>query len=131
MSLREYYFPAFQAAVTQGRVTSIMGAYNALNGIPCCATSFLSVSYTHLDVYKRQGSYYLMCAEGGTLGPPTAHMAVLARSKSINGPWENSPYNPVVHTSGNDEKWWNKGHGSLIDTPDGNWYIVYHAYRCV
>ena len=41
MSLREYYFPAFQAAVTQGRVTSIMGAYNALNGIPCCANSFL------------------------------------------------------------------------------------------
>ena len=34
---------------------------------------------------RRIGDYfYLMCAEGGTLGPPTAHMSVLARSKSIN-----------------------------------------------
>lgn len=73
--------------------------------------------------------YYLMCAQGGTMGPPTAHMSVLARSKSINGPWENSPYNPVVHTWNYEEKWWNKGHGSLIDTPQGEWYIVYHAYE--
>lgn len=79
---------------------------------------------------RRIGDYfYLMCAEGGTLGPPTAHMSVLARSKSINGPWENSPYNPVVHTYKYEEKWWNKGHGSLIDTPQGEWYIVYHAYE--
>lgn len=79
---------------------------------------------------KRIGDYYyLMCAQGGTMGPPTAHMSMLARSKSINGPWENSPYNPIVHTWKYEEKWWNKGHGSLIDTPQGNWYIVYHAYE--
>jgi len=75
------------------------------------------------------GYFYYMNAQGGTAGPPTAHMAVLARSKSINGPWENSPYNPIVRTWNNDEHWWNKGHASLIDTPEGNWYIVYHAYE--
>lgn len=75
------------------------------------------------------GYYYYLNAQGGTAGPPTAHMAVLARSKSINGPWENSPYNPVVRTWNNNERWWNKGHASLIDTPQGNWYIVYHAYE--
>lgn len=75
------------------------------------------------------GYYYYLNAQGGTAGPPTAHMAVLARSKSIDGPWENSPYNPVVRTWDNNERWWNKGHASLIDTPEGNWNVVYHAYE--
>ena len=73
--------------------------------------------------------YYLVSAEGGTAGPPTSHMCVVARSKSALGPWENSPYNPMVHTYSADEVWWSKGHGTLIDDVDGNWYIVYHAYR--
>lgn len=73
--------------------------------------------------------YYYLSAEGGTAGPPTSHMVVVARSKSINGPWINSPYNPLIHTWNKSERWWSKGHGSLIDTPDGKWYIVYHSYE--
>lgn len=73
--------------------------------------------------------FYLVSAEGGTAGPPTSHMVVVARSKSALGPWENSPHNPLVHTYSADEAWWSKGHGTLIDDADGNWYIVYHAYR--
>lgn len=73
--------------------------------------------------------YYYLNAEGGTAGPPTSHMVVVARSKSINGPWENSPFNPLVHTYQSSDRWWSKGHGSLIDTPDGQWWIVYHAYE--
>ncbi len=79
---------------------------------------------------KKIGDYfYLVAAQGGTAGPPTSHMAVLARSKSLDGPWENSPYNPLIHTAQNSEKWWAKGHASLIDTPDGQWWIVHHAYE--
>ena len=78
---------------------------------------------------KHGDYYYLITAEGGTAGPPTSHMCVVARSKSATGPWENSPYNPMVHTYSADEDWWSKGHGTLIDDADGNWYIVYHAYR--
>lgn len=36
-NLREYYLPAFEMFVKEGRVASIMSAYNALNGVPCCA----------------------------------------------------------------------------------------------
>lgn len=50
------------------------------------------------------GFYYLSAAEGGTPGPATAHMEVIARSKSVEGPWENSPYNPLVHTKSHDER---------------------------
>ena len=35
-SLREYYLEPFRVAVMEGKAASVMGAYNALNGIPCC-----------------------------------------------------------------------------------------------
>lgn len=74
------------------------------------------------------GYYYMVSAEGGTAGPATSHMATCARSKTIDGPWENSPYNPIVHTYSADERWWSKGHGTIVEGSDGQWYIVYHAY---
>lgn len=74
------------------------------------------------------GYYYLTTAEGGTAGPATSHMVVSARSKSPTGPWENSPYNPIVHTYSAKDHWWSKGHGTLIDDVNGQWWIVYHAY---
>lgn len=80
-------------------------------------------------LFKRGDWYYLVSAEGGTAGPATSHMVVVARSKSALGPWENSPHNPMVHTYSADEAWWSKGHGTLVDDAKGNWYVVYHAYR--
>lgn len=80
-------------------------------------------------LFKRGDWYYLVSAEGGTAGPVTSHMVVVARSKSALGPWENSPHNPMVHTYSADEAWWSKGHGTLVDDAAGNWYVVYHAYR--
>lgn len=77
----------------------------------------------------RNGYYYMVSAQGGTAGPATSHMAIVARSKSPLGPWENSPYNPLVHTWSKEERWWSKGHGTLFETPDGKWFIVYHAYE--
>lgn len=79
---------------------------------------------------KKIGQYwYWLSAIGGTAGPATSHSIVVARSKSIDGPWENMPGNPLVHTYSSADKWWSKGHGSLIDTPDGKWYVIYHAYE--
>ncbi len=76
----------------------------------------------------KDGYYYLTSAQGGTAGPATSHMVVTARSQSVEGPWENSPYNPIVHTFSESDNWWSKGHGTLIDDVNGNWWIVYHAY---
>ncbi len=39
--LREYYLPAFKSAIMDGGTFSVMGAYNALNGQPCCANNWL------------------------------------------------------------------------------------------
>lgn len=78
---------------------------------------------------RRGDYYYLIVAEGGTAGPPTSHMVVSARSRSLDGPWQNSTYNPIVHTASAAEKWWSRGHGTLVEGPDGGWYLVYHAYE--
>lgn len=74
------------------------------------------------------GSYfYLISAQGGTEGPSTSHMASVARSSSPLGPWENSPYNPLVHTFSRSDRWWSQGHAVLVDDLAGNWWMIYHA----
>jgi xylan 1,4-beta-xylosidase len=78
---------------------------------------------------KRGDYYYLTVAEGGTAGPVTGHMVISARSKSLFGPWENSPYNPIVRTTTNNEKWCSKGHGTIFEDAKGKWWMVYHAYE--
>lgn len=79
---------------------------------------------------RRIGRYfYYLNAEGGTAGAPTSHMVTVARAESIDGPWEDMPSNPLIHTYSSTDRWWSRGHGSLIDTPDGRWYIMYHAYE--
>jgi beta-xylosidase len=78
----------------------------------------------------RRGDYfYLITAVGGTAGPPTGHMVIAARSKSIHGPWEHHPANPIVRTVSNDEKWWSRGHATLVEGPDGSWWTVYHGFE--
>lgn len=78
---------------------------------------------------KHGDYYYMVLAEGGTAGPPTGHMIVAARARALDGPWESSPYNPIVRTQASSERWWSKGHGTLVEGPGGRWYLVYHAYE--
>ncbi|MEQ8552541.1 MAG: family 43 glycosylhydrolase [Cyclobacteriaceae bacterium] len=78
---------------------------------------------------KRGDYYYLTVAQGGTAGPPTGHMIISARSKSIAGPWENSPYNPILRTESSDQRWWSKGHGTPFEDENGDWWMIYHAYE--
>ncbi len=77
----------------------------------------------------RDGYIYMVSAQGGTSGPSTAHMAVVARSASVMGPWENSPYNPMVRTESRHERWWRQGHGTLIDDVEGGWWLLYTGYE--
>jgi len=80
-------------------------------------------------ITRHDGWFYMITAVGGTAGPPTGHMVIAARSRSINGPWENCPYNPLVRTRSVDEKWWSRGHATLVEGPDGGWWAVYHGYE--
>ena len=37
----ETYLPQFERVVREGKVAGVMGAYNSVNGVPCCASFFL------------------------------------------------------------------------------------------
>jgi len=80
-------------------------------------------------VMRRGDYFYMITAVGGTSGPPTGHMVIVARSKSIDGPWENCPHNPIVRTVSGAEKWWSRGHATLVEGPAGDWWMVYHGYE--
>ena len=80
-------------------------------------------------LFRRGDWFYLVAAVGGTSGPPTSHMVTVARAKSIHGPWEQCPHNPVVRTVSADEPWWSRGHASVLEGPAGDWWMVYHGYE--
>ena len=81
------------------------------------------------NVFRKDGYYYLTYADGGTAGPATSHMIMSARAESLYGPWELSPYNPVVHTYSRYEKWLSKGHGHFVEDTEGKWWAIYHSYE--
>lgn len=80
-------------------------------------------------ITKRGDYYYMTTAVGGTAGPPTGHMVIMARSRSIHGPWEHAPNNPQIRTRSAREKWWSRGHATPFEGPDSQWWMIYHGYE--
>lgn len=78
-------------------------------------------------ISKRGEWFYMTSAVGGTAGPPTGHMVIVARSRSIHGPWEDCPHNPIVRTHVVEEPWWSKGHATIVEGPSGDWWLAYHG----
>jgi xylan 1,4-beta-xylosidase len=79
------------------------------------------------NLYKRDGWYYLMLAEGGT---GWNHGISMALSRNILGPYELDPQ-PSVLTSRDDATLTlqKAGHGELVETPAGEWYLAHLASR--
>ena len=95
-------------------------------------------------LYRHDGQYYLMAAEGGT---GYAHGVTLARSPVIEGPYEPDPLNPFLTSNpadipgrndpdhlkptrfNPDAELQKAGHGSLVSTPDGEWYVAHLCAR--
>lgn len=93
---------------------------------------------------KHNGKYYLMCAEGGT---GYGHCVTMARSDSPWGPFRADPAGPILTSQPEDfdahletdhlkPRFYNPkvllqkaGHGSYVDTPEGETYLVYHCSR--
>lgn len=78
-------------------------------------------------MYKIDGKYYLMAAEGGT---EYGHMITYARSNNIWGEFENYPHNPVL-TNRNKAPYIIQGigHGDLIRDKNGDWHILSLGFR--
>ena len=74
-------------------------------------------------LYKKGDYYYLLIAEGGT---DYHHAVTVARSKKLTGPYEGCPSNPVLthRHLGRKHPIVNVGHGDLVETPKGEWWIT-------
>ena len=74
-------------------------------------------------IYKIGGRYYLLTAEGGT---GHEHAVSVARASSPLGPFEGCKGNPILthRHLGRDYPIANVGHGDLVDTPSGEWWMV-------
>ncbi|SMC59012.1 alpha-N-arabinofuranosidase [Oscillospiraceae bacterium] len=79
-------------------------------------------------IYKENGYYYIMHAEGGT-GPE--HSVMICRSKEIWGPYVGNPKNPILthRHLGKDYPIKYVGHGDIIKTPNGEWFMTMLAVR--
>ena len=81
-------------------------------------------------IYRIDGLYYLMTACGGT---QTNHCVNICRSRSLLGPYEPCPRNPVV--TNRNLKLINglgvsvTGHGDLVQTQEGEWYMALLGIR--
>lgn len=78
-------------------------------------------------LYKVDGWYYLITAEGGT---SYEHAVTVARSKSIAGPYELHPNTHLVSSKDAPEAYIKKaGHGSICMSPDGRWWTAFLCGR--
>lgn len=78
-------------------------------------------------IYKKDGYYYLIVAEGGTL---YGHQQTVARSENIWGPYETHPENPLItswpHPTLELQR---AGHASMVETTTGEWYLAHLTSR--
>ncbi len=80
-------------------------------------------------IYKKDGYYYLLMAEGGT---EYGHMATIARSRSIYGPYEENPANPILTHRGREgaaSPIQCVGHADFVEAHDGSWWAVFLGVR--
>lgn len=72
-------------------------------------------------IYKKDGWYYLLAAEGGTF---EHHMLTISRSREIWGPYETYQNNPILTADGKSSPIQALGHGELFQDADGGWWVM-------
>jgi beta-xylosidase len=78
-------------------------------------------------IIRRHGWYYLFYSGGRCCAPTTCRYALgVARSKNIYGPWRRAKQNPILKTT---KSWKCPGHGAVLQTPSGHWWLLYNGYR--
>ncbi len=100
----------------------------ALIGAPVKIFEGTELGYTEgPHLYRFDGRYYLLTAEGGT---GYGHAVSVARSSSLTGPYEPDPAGPLI-TARDTPDWplQRAGHGDLAELDDGSYCAVYLCSR--
>jgi alpha-N-arabinofuranosidase len=81
-------------------------------------------------LFKKDGWYYLICAEGGT---SDQHSEVVFRSKTLDSPFVSYEKNPILTQRQLDKNRknpvTNTGHADFVETADGKWWAVFLGCR--
>ena len=80
-------------------------------------------------IYKKDGYYYLLLAEGGT---EHGHHVNILRSKNLFGPYQPNPANPILshfNMKMQNSQIQGLGHADLIQAPDSSWWMICLGYR--
>jgi xylan 1,4-beta-xylosidase len=77
-------------------------------------------------LYRIDGWWYLLLAEGGT---ERGHSVTIARARTLDGPFESDPDNPILTHRGTAEPVQNTGHADLVQLADGGWAMVLLGVR--
>lgn len=80
-------------------------------------------------IYKKDGWYYMMLAEGGT---EHGHQVNIMRSRNLFGPYEPNRANPILSHFSMEMQNSNiqgLGHADLVQAPDSSWWMICLGYR--
>src|SRR5690242_1949998 len=111
-------------AIQRARIDDATG--EVLEG-PDLAWSGTGMQYPEAPhLYERDGTWYLLIAEGGT---ERGHAVSIARGPSPRGPWEGCPANPILTHRSTDRPVQNTGHADLVEAADGSWWMVLLGVR--
>ncbi|MDQ8736495.1 glycoside hydrolase family 43 protein [Paenibacillus sp. LHD-38] len=79
-------------------------------------------------LYRIDGKYYLLIAEGGT---EYGHMVTIARGDAPYGPFESCPHNPILTHRSTGSPIQATGHADIVHAHDGSWWAVFLGIRPV
>ena len=77
-------------------------------------------------IIRRGGWFYHFYSGNACCGRGCDYALGVARARRLLGPWEKHPRNPILDDN---QDWQCPGHGSLVTTPDGRDFLLYHSYR--
>lgn len=106
-SVDEIYQSSIDVSTGTGTIPSIIWA----------GTGEISPEGPHM--YKKDGYYYLMIAEGGT---GIDHAVAIARSTNVSGPFENYTGNPILTNRNTSSYFQTLGHADLFQDAQQNWW---------
>jgi xylan 1,4-beta-xylosidase len=77
-------------------------------------------------IIRRHNYLYLFYSGGHCCAPSDCKYALgVARAHGIYGPWKRAPQNPILKS---DRQWKCPGHGAVLQTPSGHWWLLYNGY---
>ena len=110
--------------IAQAQVDPLTGKLGSEPASIWSGTGLADAEAPHL--FHREGYWYLVLAEGGT---DRGHCVTIARSRSIRGPFDGNPANPILTHRSTDHPIQSTGHADFVGLVDGTWALVHLGVR--